>query len=77
MNAHELMSYFNDNYGIDKPFPKEYYVDHETYANVCDFLFKRKRDDEYERIKDIWRITISVGPNSGVYFKNVELRLKE
>jgi len=77
MTVHELTSYFNDNYGIDKPWPKEFHVDHETYANMCDFIFKKKKNLAPVRLIDVWGITISIGPHGGIYFKNVELRLKE
>ncbi len=49
-------------------------VDHETFANVCQFYFTSKSNGQYP-VQHI--ITISLGKNNGLMFKGVELILKK
>ena len=49
-------------------------VDAETYGNVCQDVFNYLIDGE-NHSRGV--IPISVGPNKGIIFKNVELILKE
>ena len=77
MTTQELRKTFNDTFGLTD-WPEKYEVDHETYANVCQELFSWKAERVFannieEGIK--W-IEVSLGPNNGVIFKNVELILK-
>lgn len=53
-------------------------VDHETYANVCQDIFEHQFDNSTLTIhtKEFSQLSISVGPNKGIMFKNVELILK-
>lgn len=71
MTATELRNHFSDTYGLNNEWPKTFDVDHETYANVCQFLFKY--------LAEYWpgAVHVSIGPNYGVMFKNVELILVE
>lgn len=80
MTVQELTKLFNQSFGdrLDKPWPKTYDVDHETYANVCQSLFEWKAERVFvNNIKDDMKwIEISIGANNGIMFKNVELILK-
>lgn len=88
MTTNELRKLFNDKYGMDQNWPTRYEVDHETYANVCqaifDYQFNRQSefeslgmDDDVEQIPGVHEITIFLGINRGIMFKNVELLLRE
>ena len=69
MTAIELRDYFNDNFGLGH-WPDIYEVDHNTFANVCSFVFKR-------HLEMPQRIDIALGKNGGIFFKGVEVLLKE
>lgn len=76
MTTEELRRHFNDNFELDK-WPETFEVDHETYANVCNYIFSLVKENGYLiSIGSITRIGISVGLNGGILFKNVELILK-
>ena len=76
MTTNELRDRFNNSFGLYK-WPTTFEVDHETYANVCHDLFVHiKENNSTARIGSITRIEISIGPNHGIFFKNVELILK-
>jgi len=74
MTAQELRSHFNDTFGLGE-WPETYEVDHETYANACHFVFKQKL--EYDKMYNRFLLSVTVGSNKGLMFKNVELILKE
>ncbi len=74
MTPNELRNKFNDEFGLDK-WPEIYEVDHETYANVCQELFNSKEPHTIVA-SYISMINITIGPNKGIFFKNVELILK-
>lgn len=76
MTANDLIRKFN-RYGLNK-WPKTSAVDHVTYANVCQFIFESKirNHEEIAFQGNATDIVISVGPNNGIMFKNVELILK-
>ena len=69
MTTEELRHKFNTEFEMGE-WPKTYGVDHETYANVCQFVFNKKLEAE----SGPW-IPIAVGVNGGILFKNVELIL--
>ena len=68
MTIEELLNHFNTNHGIVANWPESYEVDHETFANICDFYFHHEIDGF---------IKIFIGKNNGIMFKNVELILKK
>jgi hypothetical protein len=68
MTTEELRSTFNDKFELNK-WPQAYEVDHETYANVCQYTFHKKNDGEPI-------IFIAIGKHGGILFKGVELLLK-
>jgi len=79
MTANELYRKFADEFGFNK-WPKTYEVDAETYGYVCQSVFHWASMHQ-DRV--IWSseeegelIAISLGPNNGIMFKNVELILK-
>ena len=73
MTINELRSKLND-FGLNE-FPKTFEVDAVTYANVCQGLFNHLEKCHF-RESDLQAITVSLGPNNGIMFKNVELILK-
>lgn len=73
MTADELRAILNNKFGLDE-WPKTYEVDVETYGNLCQDLFNWKaRESGY----DGGEIIISIGPNNGIMFKNVEILIKK
>lgn len=72
MTKDELAKLLNDTYGIN-PWPSQYEVDPITYANVVQSYFDIFDVPGFKCLK---MIHISLGPNNGVMFKNVELILK-
>lgn len=72
----ELISYFNTAFGMNA-WPKQFIVSPLLYANVCQATFKYLVDKgaviEHEGI-DV--ISIAIGPNGGIMFKNVELIMR-
>ena len=78
MTPQELRDIFSK-YGFsDEGYPKEYEVDVETYGNVCQEVFNHHFDNVPTTIhgEDFSVLEIIVGPNKGIMFKNVELRIK-
>lgn len=77
MTANELREQFINDYGMNK-YPKTLVVNHETYANVCHdlFVYKATRKDSLVWIRGFSQIELSLGPNHGIMFKNVELILE-
>ena len=71
MTSHELHQFFNKTYGISKEWPKQYKVDSDTYANVCQAVFTQAVVTDNLLGYDV--IQISIGPNKGIMFRNVEL----
>lgn len=61
---------FYNEHGLSKNFPSPYEVDHETYANCCQYVFDKL-------ILSPFRMPIALGPNKGLMFKGVELVLKK
>lgn len=72
--ADELRAYLNNAYGMEKEWPKTFQVGAATYGEVCQAIFNHIVDDNME---NNGVIDISIGPNNGIMFKNVELILKE
>lgn len=73
MTAPELINHLNRVFGIN-PWPKQYEVDAATYGHCCQAVF-----NEYKmplRLNERLIISLSVGENGGLMFKNVELILK-
>ena len=68
MTADELRILFNDSFGLSR-WPETYDVDHETFANVCDSVFK-----DYIRLPQ--RVGIALGIHGGIMFKGVEILLQ-
>lgn len=78
----EFRKMMNEKFGIN-PWPKTYEVDHETYANVCQHIFKWRYETTdiaiFEQMigPHFCFIEISIGAdNQGIMFKSVELILK-
>lgn len=71
MTPNELRNYFNTKYGMNEPWPDKFKVDADTYAQVCQEIFNHVVDGI-----DRPFITIAIGPNNGIMFKNVELILE-
>lgn len=65
MTTQELVQHLNTTFAFN-PWPKTYTVDADTYANVCHTIF----NNSY-----IHPVAVSIGPNGGIMFKNVELIL--
>jgi hypothetical protein len=82
MTAAELKSYFNKEYGIQRPWPETYKVDAETYANCCQAVFnwhiEHKNIARLGNEKRLfYKLTeFAIGIHGGLLFKNVELILK-
>lgn len=75
MTVQELRNLFNDTFsvGVEGKWPETYEVDHETYANICQFTF-----DHHQKIRlneTMW-VDVAVGSNNGIMYKGVELLLK-
>ena len=77
MKAKDLKRKFNEAFGLDQ-WPKTYPVNHNTYANVCQFIFESKiKNDEHIAFQgNVTDVAISLGPNNGILFKGVELILQ-
>jgi len=80
MKSHELHKFFNETFGLER-WPSTYEVDAETYGYCCQAVFdwsiKDKRVQLFKRgLGDLGVAEISLGPNSGLMFKTVELILK-
>lgn len=84
MTTNELRNSFNNKYGLGE-WPLTYEVDHETYANVCQDIFENQfrldnlfwdTVEDGEQKPDVEILSIAVGRNKGIMFKNVELILK-
>jgi uncharacterized protein YeaC (DUF1315 family) len=77
MTTAQLKSIFNNEFGLGK-WPDKYEVDHETYANVCQAIFnwlvETGNAQNYPCLEQD-KEAISLGPNNGIMFKNVELIL--
>lgn len=82
MTTSQLRKTLNDEFGINK-WPSTYEVSLETYANVCQSIFKHQFDQEdlyWDTASmdksDVKILSIAVGKaNKGIMFKNVELIL--
>ncbi len=71
MTPNELYQHWLRNYpNRDEIFPTVYEVDADTYAQVCEALFKNINYSPNNIV------SVSLGPNNGPYFKGVELILK-
>ena len=78
--AEELIQYFNNAYGLDKEWPKQFEVSAATYGKVCQMLINKAKED-----RDLYfnwygfedKVSIAIGLNNGVIFKNVELLIKK
>lgn len=71
MTAEELGSKLNIIYGL-KEWPLVFEVDHETYANVCQYIFSRRRQETIGHIIDV-----AIGGNEGIMFRGIELILRK
>lgn len=78
MTANQLLTQLNNTYSLDK-WPKAYEVDHETYANCCQAVFnwlvETGNAQNYPCLESD-KEAVSLGPNNGIMFKDVELILK-
>lgn len=75
MTSNELYLSWCKQFGMEKDWPKIYYVDSITYANCCQsvFLWGWDNRDIQERDNGQKSIEVWLGPNKGLMFKNVEL----
>jgi len=76
----ELVQYFNNTYGLEKEWPKQFEVSAELYGKVCQAVLNKAKEDiqlffQWEDLDSM--ICVQIGPNNGIMFKNVELRIKE
>ncbi len=74
MTTQELRKYFNDTFGLED-WPKSFEVDKQTYANCCQEIFNWHVEHGNMAIdtRGYQFIRITLGPNNGILFKNVEL----
>ena len=74
----ELRNYFNTAYGIEANWPDKFEVSPLLYARVCQATFDYLISKEaVMNIKENVRVvSIAIGPNGGIWFKNVELVMK-
>jgi hypothetical protein len=79
MTARELRDHFNTKYGLAEPWPTLFEVDAETYGYVLEAVLESRRREHLEWFdpSNIETLCISVGPNGGVMFKNVEIIIKK
>lgn len=77
----ELIQYFNTAYGLEKEWPKEFEVSADLYGRICQVLINKSKEDRDMYFNWTGRfenlVSILIGPNSGIMFKGVELRIKE
>jgi len=76
----ELIQYFNNTYGLEHKWPRRFEVSAELYGRACQMLINRTREDP-DNVRLNWtgqvaRVSIAIGPNNGIMFKNVELIIK-
>lgn len=78
VRVEELLNYFHLAYGIEANWPDKFEVSPLLYARVCEATFKYLLDKEaVMHLKDNVRVvSIALGPNGGIWFKNVELVMK-
>jgi ribosomal protein L37AE/L43A len=76
MKAEELLGIFNTKFGLDG-WPKSYEVDAETYGNVCQFIFEYSANKSNSSDEGVIWTEVALGPNDGIMFKNVELKIKQ
>jgi len=76
MTANELIQFFNDRFILGE-WPDKYEVDCLTYANVCQAVFEHESTELIYFSKKGSQVKITLGPNHGIMFKNVELILKK
>lgn len=78
----ELRKYFNDNYGIEKEWPKQFEVSAELYGRVCQAVLNKAQMNNVEKIfrkgfGDLGIVEVVIGEHNGILYKGVELILKE
>ena len=76
MTAEELHKFFNDRFQMGQ-WPRSLEVDAATYGNVCQFIFEHQATRMISHNEEFSEVIISLGPNRGLMFKNVELIKKE
>ena len=69
MTATELRDWLYRRYGMNK-WPEDLDVDHETYANICQYIFDKKVSNPNSAL------VVHLGKRNGIMFKNVELLIK-
>lgn len=74
MTADELRHKFNTEFGLN-PWPKTYEVDAATYGYVCQDVINNLESIGARMIFED-KCCVSIGPNNGILFKNVELIIK-
>ncbi len=72
MTEPELRNLLNDAWGIHDPWPPQLEVDADTYGHVCAVIFT-KLQVRYTESRNY--IKLSIGPNKGIMYKNIELIL--
>jgi hypothetical protein len=72
MTALELINKMNTEFELDG-YPQFFEVDHETYANCCQFVFNYLNQENPMP----GLIIVRLGRQGGLLFRNVELILKE
>ena len=80
MTANELRQYFNNAFGMERPWPKSWEVDAETYGYCCQEVFDWNVNKHlYILIPgEGYELTrVVIGLNNGLIFKGVELILKK
>ncbi len=82
-SANDLKIYLNTEFGITKEWPKQFHVNSGTYADCCQAIFNHIINKSQNIIGAAFKdnkleyyvIELSLGPNNGLMFKNVELIL--
>jgi hypothetical protein len=80
MTTNELLEKFNNLYGMSTPWPSEYKVDKDTYADVCKLLFSRLMNGAPESVyfgRELIVVRVSLGLKGGPLFHGVEILLED
>ena len=83
MTVIEFTRQLNTDYGMQRDWPQELEVDADTYANcvkhlILQKLFTYEYDDMgYNKGVALRSVPVMVGPKAGIFFKGVELLLKQ
>jgi len=80
MTTEQFMKQLKDHadvHGLAKPFPRSMKVDADTYAHLCESLFKSNDIKVVFNSGQIKIIEVSIGPSNGPFIKNIEILLEK